>query len=138
MDEKHRIKTNEIWFRGPHEEGEPARVAESVARWFPGVVEAKRRGPFCLEVEYDLAATCLKSIRRALQTAGFHLDAALMEKLKCALVDYSEQAQRETLGLEDGNLPMQKYRATGEAGVSRDRHLDEGVEGPDDPWRHYL
>ena len=138
MDEKQLIKTHEIWFRGPHQEGEPARAAEHFARWLPGVVEARRRGPLCLELEYDLAAICLKSIRMALQAGGFHLDAALMEKLKCALVDYTEQNQREALGLEGCNLPLQKYRATGEAGVIRDRHHEESAERPDDPWRHYL
>ena len=138
MDDKQLIKTHEIWFRGPHQEGEPARAAAQFARWLPGVIEARRRGPHCLEVEYDLAGICLKAIRKALQAAGFHLDAALMEKLKCALVDYTEQNQREALGLDGCNLPPQRYRATGEAGVIRERHAEEGGESPDDPWRHYL
>ena len=138
MEDKQLIKMHEIWFRGPHQEGEPARAAESFARWLPGVIAAKRRGPLCLEVEYDLSVICLKVIRQALQAAGLHLDAALLEKLKCALVDYTEQNQREALRLDGCNLPLQKYRATGEAGVIRDRHPEESAERPDDPWRHYL
>ncbi|MFO7581021.1 hypothetical protein [Guyparkeria sp.] len=137
MDEKQLIKTHEIWFRGPHHEGEQARHAEHFARWLPGVISARRRGPFCLEVEYDLSIICLKALRRILQEAGFHLDAALMEKLKCALVDYTEQNQREALGLDGCSMPAQKNRASGEASVIRDRHEDI-PERPDDPWRHYL
>ncbi|MDG4867521.1 hypothetical protein P8631_05860 [Guyparkeria sp. 1SP6A2] len=139
MDDKQLIKMHEIWFRGPHHEGEQARQAEPFARWLPGVVSARRRGPRCLEVEYDLSVICLRTIRQALQSAGFHLDAALMEKLKCALVDYTEQTQRESLGLEGCNLPTQKYRPAGDPHLVRDR-LQHGEipENPDDPWRHYL
>ena len=138
MEDKQLIKMHEIWFRGPHEEGEPARAAESFARWLPGVVAARRRGPLCLEVEYDLSTICLKAIRQALLASGVHLDAALLERLKWALVDYTEQNQREALGWDGCNLPTQKYRPTGEEGVSVERHADDRGERPDDPWRHYL
>ncbi|MFI9654266.1 hypothetical protein ABGV17_06000 [Guyparkeria sp. GHLCS8-2] len=138
MEDKQLIKMHEIWFRGPHQEGEPARAAESFARWLPGVIAAKRRGPLCLEVEYELSVICLKVIRQALQAAGFHLDAALLEKLKCALVDYTEQNQREALGLDGCNLPPQKYRPTGEASLVRDRPAEDQGDRSDDPWRHYL
>ncbi len=138
MEDKQLIKMHEIWFRGPHQEGEPARAAESCARWLPGVIAAKRRGPLCLEVEYDLSTICLKVIRHALQSSGFHLDAALLEKLKCALVDYTEQNQREALGLDGCNMPPQKYRPTGEAGLVRDRLAEDQGDRSDDPWRHYL
>ena len=138
MEDKQLIKMHEIWFRGPHPEGEPARAAEAFACWLPGVIAARRRGPLCLEVEYDLSGICLKAIREALQASGFHLDAALLEKLKCALVDYTEQNQREALGLEGCNLPPQKYRPTGEAGLVRERHVEDQGDRSDDPWRHYL
>ncbi|MCL7750006.1 hypothetical protein LV475_00080 [Guyparkeria hydrothermalis] len=138
MEDKQLIKMHEIWFRGPHQEGEPARAAEAFARWLPGVIAARRRGPLCLEVEYDLSGICLKAIRQALQASGFHLDAALLEKLKCALVDYTEQNQREALGLDGCNLPPQKYRPTGEAGAVRERHVEDQGDRSDDPWRHYL
>ncbi|HSH85128.1 MAG TPA: hypothetical protein VK979_08235 [Guyparkeria sp.] len=139
MDGKQLIKLHEIWFRGPHQEGEQARAAEKFACWLPGVIAARRRGPYCLAVEYDLSVICLKAIRQAIQAAGFHLDAALMEKLKYALVDYTEQNQREALGLGGCDPPLQKYRAAGEAVLMRERHAaEDSGESPDDPWRHYL
>jgi hypothetical protein len=138
MDDKQLIKRHEVWFRGPHHEGEQARAAERYVRWFPGVLSARKRGPRCLEVEYDLSVICHQAIRLALGEAGFHLDAALMEKLKCALVDYMEQNQREALGIEGCALPTQQYRASGETSVVRDRHHEQAPEQADDPWRHYL
>lgn len=140
MDETHLIRHDEIRFRGPHHAGDQARLAEQFLASMPGVMFAKKRGPLCVEVEYNLKGVCHQTMRMALQQAGFHLDAALMEKIKCAFVDYTEQNRREAHGLDPIDLPPQKFQSKMEDALLDQQRMREQTppEQPDDPWRHYL
>ena len=111
MDQNRLIRRDEIRFRGPHFAGNQAQAAERFLSEMDGVIFARKRRPLCVEVEYDLRGICHRSIRTALQQAGFHLDAALLEKIKCALIDYTEQNRREAHGLDQFDVPCQKFRS---------------------------
>lgn len=130
------IKFREIWFRGPHHDGAQAAGAAAFIVHLPGVVDAQARSGACLHVEYDLRTICLRVLRRHLQLAGFHLDAALLEKLKIALIEYAEENQREALGLEGCQMPTQAFRPTIATQPNHRKHPDN-LDRPDDPWRHY-
>ncbi len=131
------IKYREIWFRGPHHQGAQATGAAEYIQHVPGVIHASARSGTCLHVEYDLRYICLRVVRRHLQLAGFHLDAALLEKLKIALLEYAEENQRESLGLEGCQLPTQAFTQTPETRLVAGKRSVSAPERSDDPWRHY-
>lgn len=131
------IKQREIWFRGPHHHGAQAPGAAEYIIHVPGVCYASARSGTCLHVEYDLRRICLRVLRRHLQLAGFHMDAALLEKLKIALIEYSEENQREAMGLEGCPLPTQAFKPTTETRLVSGKRGHSTPERSDDPWRHY-
>jgi len=131
------VKQREIWFRGPHHHGAQANGAAEYIQHVPGVIHASARSGTCLHVEYDLRKICLRVVRRHLQLAGFHMDAALLEKLKIALIEYAEENQREAMGLEGCPLPTQAVRPTPETKVMAAKRNQSSPERSDDPWRHY-
>lgn len=131
------LKQREVWFRGPHHQGAQAHGAAEFIIQVPGVCYASARSGTCLHVEYDLRQICLRVLRRHLQLAGFHMDSALLEKLKLALIEYSEENQREALGLEGCTLPTQAFKPTPETRLVSSKRHPSAPERSDDPWRHY-
>ncbi|MBD3814889.1 MAG: hypothetical protein IE913_00180 [Halothiobacillus sp.] len=140
MGSSERIKHREITFRGPHHNGDQAAGACAFAVHLDGVQDAQPKNPACMWVEYDLQMICLKVLRRHLQLAGFHLDASLLNKLKIALIEYSEENQREAMGLGNCPMPNQAFKPTAEqlSACQRFSRHQGSTERGDDPWQHYL
>jgi len=132
MDTEDLIKHRDIRFRGPHELANQAEVAAELLGELPGVLDARELSPFVVHVTYDIRKVDLRVLVRHLQIEGFHLDNALLEKLRLALIEYAEDAQRSSLGLQGCPLPN---RANGPCGGSGRRHCAEEAH---DHWRHYL
>ena len=133
-------KHRDIGFRGPHHDGDQASGACVFTAQLPGILQTAHRHAACMAVSYDLQQICLKVLRRHLQLAGFHLDASLMTKLKTALIEYTEENERESLGLGSCPMPQQAFSPTAEQLATCQRFVRhiEPAERSDDPWRHYL
>ncbi len=140
MDSAKVVKTREITFRGPHHQGNQAAGACAFVVYLPGVQRAQSKHAACMQVDYDLRCICLRVLRRHLQLAGFHLDASLLNKLRTALIEYSEENQREEWGLGDCAMPNQAFRPTVDqlSACARFTKPPAAPERSDDPWRHYL
>lgn len=112
----------------------PVRQAEPAAPLvgaMEGVDEAMALGGYQLLVGYDLLQTSLRTIEDRLVAEGYHLENSLLCKLKRALYYYTEEVERENLGI-GGGANTQVY-------VERYRRLPHGCrdERPEH-WRNYL
>ncbi len=130
------IKHREIWFRDPHPDSNQAQSALLVLSNIPGVVHIDIPDPQQnrIRISYDLKHLNLQLIESLLSELGFHLDNSLMSKLRRALYYYTEETERENLGINRDqdhstrDIFMRCYRCR--------RHgcRDERPEH----WRHYL
>lgn len=100
------IKTREICFAAlPPDQGDQAWLL------LAGVagLEVSRYGrKTCIQVTYSLTEYSLESLERALSEQGFHLDNGLFQKIRRALVYYSEQVQAENLKAPERLLKSRK------------------------------
>lgn len=90
------IKTREICF-----DALPKGQVEQATRLLTGIeglsARVCERNKNCVVVSYDIRQFTLESLESALIAQLFHLDNALLQKLKRALFHYTEQVQRENL-----------------------------------------
>lgn len=130
------IKHREIGFRGPHPDADQAGSAMFLLSDAHGVLEVRRVSNLTLGISYDLRLVYFSALETALQETGFHLDNSLMYKLRRALITYTEEIQRDNLGLEgissDQNCAQQVF-------VRSYRKKEHGCRD-DRPqhWREYL
>ena len=138
MDSYSTIKSHEIRLRGPH----PGLSSDDAA-WLaslPGILHIESPSLTRINIRYDLRHICLRGILQLLAHRGLHLDASLWSKLSYALIEYSENAQRETL-----NIPIGTHEALRKLAALRDKP-DHSHTLPDDPkhttahnaWNRYL
>ncbi len=138
MDSHSTIKTHEIRLRGPH----PGPGADDIV-WLKnilGILNVESPSPSRLKISYDLQHICLRGILQLIAYRGLHLDASLWSKLSYALIEYSEDAQRETL-----NIPIGTHEALRKLAALRDQPKRSDAL-PDDPkhtapqnaWNRYL
>ncbi|OYY75494.1 MAG: hypothetical protein B7Y40_00810 [Gammaproteobacteria bacterium 28-57-27] len=138
MDSHSTIKSHEIRLRGPH----PGLSTDDAA-WLaslPGILRIESPCPTRIKISYDLHHICLRGILQLVAWRGLHLDASLWSKLSYALIEYSEDAQRETL-----NIPIGTHEALRKLAALRDTP-DHSHTLPDDPkhttahnaWNRYL
>lgn len=98
-----------------------------------GLASAEIRPGPCLRVRYDLRRVSLEIIEDALAELGFAPDAGLSARLARALVYYTEDNRRATIGVGQ-DLP----RATRDAFVRTWRQRDHGCRDHRPPhWRRY-
>ncbi len=93
------IKLRELAFRGPSSPSLTADSALPLLTEVEGVQQATRLDPLRIEVTYDLRMVTLEQIEYALQEVGFHLDNSLIFRLKRALYYFTEDNQRQNMGL---------------------------------------
>ena len=138
MDSHSTIKTHDIRLRGPH-----PGLSKDDAAWLaslPGILMIETPHPARLKVSYDLAHICLRGILQLITWRGLHLDASLWSKLTYALIEYSEDAQREKL-----DIPIGTSEALRTLANLRDPSKPSTIL-PDDPkhttptnaWNRYL
>ena len=138
MDSHSTIKTHDIRLRGPH----PGLSADDSA-WLaslPGILSVETPSSTRLKISYDLQHICLHGILQCLAWRGLHLDASLWSKLSYALIEYSEDAQREKLHIPIGTSEALRTLA------NLREHSKHNSTLPDDPkhttpsnaWNRYL
>jgi len=87
-----------------------------------------------VEVEYQLTDHTLQEIEEHLLDHGYHLDNALMNKLRRALIHYVEETQLHNLGAPEKRLK----RSAQEAYVQDWKHRPHGDHDETPPeWREY-
>lgn len=95
------IKQREIRFALLHPEPRQAHAAIDDLRLLQGVHETQPVADHVLHVRYDVTIITLNVIEDMLLELGYHLDNSLMVKLRRALYYYTEETQRENMGLEE-------------------------------------
>ena len=129
-----RVKHREILFRGPHPDPYQAQSAALLLSDLDGILAVRlaEAVDHVLYVTYDVHLICLQHIEEILGEVGYHLDNNLMVRLKRAIYYYTEQAERETLGCQDGDCTrkvfIEHYR----------RHSHGCRDERPEHWRRYL
>ncbi len=138
MQSQDAIKTRDIRLRAPH-----PGLADEDRAWLlslQGILTVESADHQRVRIRYDLHHICLRGILQLLAWRGIHLDASLWSKISQALIEYSEDAQREKL-----SLPIGTHEALRElAGLREQRqskhHLpdDDKHTAADHAWNRYL
>jgi hypothetical protein len=138
MDSHSTTKNHEIRLRGPH-----PGLCEDDRAWLaslPGILDIHTLSPTRIKISYDLHHIGLRGILQLLAWRGLHLDASLWSKLTHALIEYSEDAQREDL-----HIPIGTHEALRTLANLREQ-AKHSAPLPDDPkhtapsnaWNRYL
>ena len=88
-------KQREIHFQ-PLPTDQAAQAARLLSR-LPEVVATPQAANHGLQVSYSLPTWTLQQLEERLLQAGFHLDGALLHRIRRALVHYTESVQLENL-----------------------------------------
>lgn len=134
-EENELIKHREIGFRGPHPDADQAGHAMLLLADAQGVLEVRKVSNVTLGITYDLRVVYFSALEIALQETGFHLDNSLLYKLRRALITYTEEIQRNNLGLEgmtcDQNCAQKIF-------ISKYHKKEHGCRDDRPPhWREY-
>ena len=128
------IKQRDIIFHSLHPEPNPARSAALLLNEVHGIQHVEAPTDTRLMVRYDLRHITLAEIETTLAGAGFHLDNALLIKLKRALHYYTEETERANLG-----CPPCQDKTTREIFIKQYRNRAHGCRDPrPSHWRNYL
>lgn len=123
-------KTREIAFSAL-----PAGQAQEALKLLDGLdglnVQPGSR-PNSIMVRYDVRDYTLEGLETALQAQGFHLDNALMQKLRRALIYYCELTQRDNLSV----LPSQQKSVKPFVEAFQHHPHGDHDETPEE-WRDY-
>ena len=127
-------KQRDVMFNPLHDDKNQARTASQMLIDLDGVEFAKVITETHLVIRYDLRYFTLADIEELLATVGFHLDNALLIKLKRALYRYTEDTERANLGCPEGQA-----NCTREVFINRYQQLPHGCRDKrPDHWRDYL
>lgn len=128
------IKQRDILFHPLHPGPEPARAATLLLHDVDGIHHVEASTGTRLQVRYDLRLITLDEIETALREVGFHLDNALLIKLKRALYHYTEETERANL-----RCPACQDKTTREIFIKQYRNREHGCRDPRPThWRNYL
>lgn len=108
-----------------------AGAASQLLEGMDGIVYARPVNRHQLQVGYDITHLTLNVIDEALTELGFHLASNLMAKLKRALYYYTEETQRQNMGLGTADTSVQVFIAR----YQRLRHGCRDVRP--EHWRRY-
>jgi len=97
-DNNDAIKHREIHFAEPHSSGNQALCAEKILLKAEGIEHTEVISPTLLKIEYHLQFFTFSTLENVLSELGFHLDNSLLQKLKRAVYEYTEDVQRENFG----------------------------------------
>jgi hypothetical protein len=128
------VKVREIAFCSLHPDKNQAGTAAQLLRDCEGVQSAERMSDIRLRVTYDIRHATLEAVEDLLEEFGFHLDNALIQRMRRALVHYTEQTQRMNMGCDRGDP-----NCTVKVFISRYQQREHGCRD-DRPqhWRRYL
>ena len=128
------IKHRHIHFCQLHPDPAQAQSAMFLMSDVGGITNLYLVEQHILQISYDIRYISLKMVEDALNEVGFHLDNSLLFKLKHALYHYTEEVQRQNLGLHNKHS-----NNTQKIFVSRYEKLRHGCRD-DRPahWRKYL
>lgn len=132
-DIEHR-RQRELAFCSKEPDQCPADRAVLILGSLPGVEEVALLDKSRLKIEYNLLETSLEILVEQLAEAGLHLGGGLMERISRALCFYTEDVQRQNLGLEP------RYRAAFTRKIFIDRYQRINHRCRDtrsDIWRQY-
>ena len=138
MDNHSTIKTHDIRLRGPH-----PGLSEDNRAWLaslPGILDIETPSNTRIKIRYDLHHICLRGILQLLAFHGLHLDASLWSKLTYALIEYSEDAQREKLDIPIGTSEALRTLASLRAPSKPNTTLPDDAKhtAPTNAWNRYL
>jgi len=94
-------KRRELRFCHLHPDPNQARSALLLLSDAAGVMEITLADELCLYITYDVRHLTLDAIEKILTRLGYHLDNRLINRMKRALYNYSEETQRANLGVSD-------------------------------------
>lgn len=128
------IKHREIGFCSLHADTSQAQTAMLLFSDVKGILNLRLVHEHRIQISYDIRHLSLQMLEDVLTELGFHLDNSLLYKLKRALYYYTEEVQRENLGIghADSNSTRKIF-------ISRYSRLEHGCrdERPAH-WRKYL
>ncbi len=123
-------KTREIVFSAM-----PVHQAEAALALLDGMqgmrVEAGRH-PNSIVVHYDVCAYTLEKLESALLAQGFHLDNALLQKLRRALIYFCERNQRDNL-----SVPPSQQKSAKPFVEAFQHHPHGDQDDTPEEWRTY-
>ena len=93
------IKHRHVHFCPLHPDPSQAQSAMFLLSDVGGITNLYLADQHILQLSYDIRYITLKMVDDVLQEVGFHLDNSLLIKLKRALYYYTEDIQRDTLGI---------------------------------------
>lgn len=94
------IKQHEIHFRNVDPSANDARETLLLLMDIQGIADIRALTRDCVQVRYDIRQITLQIIESALSEVGFHLDNSLLNKMKRALLYYTEETQLVNLGYQ--------------------------------------
>ena len=127
------IKRRELRFCHLHPDPNQARSALLLLSDAEGVLDISFTDEISLLITYDVRHLTLISIESVLIRLGYHLDNRLMNRMKRALYNYSEETQRANMGVSEhaGNTTQVFVkRYTNNYHGCRDKRSEH--------WRKYL
>ncbi|MDH5472522.1 MAG: hypothetical protein OEY61_06665 [Gammaproteobacteria bacterium] len=128
------IKTREIRFCHLHPDTNQARNALLLLSHADGIIDIQFIDKLCIYISYDVRQLTLQAIEGVLIRLGYHLDNRLIHRMKRALYAYSENTQRDNLGIEE-----QKTSNTTKIFVKRyANHQHNCRDKRPEHWRKYL
>lgn len=123
-------KTREIVFSAL-----PVHQAEAALALLDGM-QGMRVEPGChptgIVVHYDVCDYTLEKLESALQAQGFHLDNALLQKLRRALIYFCERNQRDNL-----SVPPSQQKSAKPFVAAFQHHPHGDQDDTPEEWRSY-
>ncbi len=133
QQESDEIKERELCFCSLHPERCEAGAAKTLLDELDGILSTQVLDDCRLLVRYDIRRLCLEIIENALAELGFHLDNSLLTKIRRALYYYTEEVQRENMG-----ITKDQQNCTRSVFVNRYQNLEHGCrDSKQDYWRKY-
>jgi hypothetical protein len=86
----------------------------------------------CIAVSYNIFHHTLEGLEHGLASLGFHLDNSLLQKLRRAVIHYSEQVQRENL-----RWPEREQLAREAFIRAYEQHPHGDFDATPEEWREY-
>jgi len=96
-------KQREICFFPLHPDPHQARSAQALLSVMDEISHAEQIAEHAITVRYQVDAISLEIIESLLEELGFHLETTLFYKLTRSLYYYTEQVQRDNLGIQHGS-----------------------------------
>jgi len=127
-------KKREIAFCTLHPDTDQAGTAAALLRDMAGIDGADRLTASLLSVSYRINHVCLADVEALLIERGFHLDNSIMQRMRRALIHYTEETQRSNLGCGQGDS-----NCTTKVFINRYRKREHGCQDERPKhWRRYL